>query len=250
MLPHATTTITAVDADPELVATAKQRLQEISSLPEGQHFREQRISFLELQGDQVGTKFPNHFDVVWIRLLFHTPDPMSLLSSAMQSLVAGGILFVEAMDSRGDVNDPPWMANTWLHRCQEEVSLSLGANGQRGSQIGRYLHSLGSQVTDIQVDSFVPLCGKGVKLRPWCQSTTTALGTLPSQEDLYALGMTLVKGTLETLTPILLSSGVATQRDIDLAWISIEQVEDDTLTPYQIFSFPGGTFYQWWARKT
>jgi hypothetical protein len=62
--------------------------------------------------------------------------------------------------------------------------------------------------------------------------------------------MDLVKGTLETVTPKFLSSGVATQRDIDLAWTSIEQVDDDTLTPYQIFSFPGGTFFQWWARKT
>lgn len=252
ILPNAV--ITAVDTDPTLIAAANERLEQASiTSPELKN----RITFHEKNGEEMGKLFPSHFDAVWFRMvLIHVPDHMALLSSAIESLKSGGTLLIEDCQSKGEINDPPWMANSWLHRTHEDASVLLGANVERGAKVGRFLESFGRTLTDVQVDTFVPLFAKGVKIAPWCRwsdgggTSTTELGAYPNQEEHYELGMELIKGTLKSVTNKFLELGVATQRDIDLAWKSIEQVEDDSITSYQVFSFPGGTFFQWWARKT
>lgn len=168
----------------------------------------------------------------------------------MGSLQPGGTMFVEDCDSRGQINDPPFLANEWLHRKHEEASFKLGADVRRGSRIGRYLSSFGNDVSNIHCETFAPLFGKGEKVKSWCNANITALGQCPSQEEHYALGMELLKGSVESVSSKFLELDVCTQRDIDLASKSIEQVEDDSVTSYQIFSIPGGTIFQWWATKS
>lgn len=240
-LPRAT--IVAIDANADLIANAKKRL-ELEDTVDVQ----QRIQFLAQNGESISQEWNGQFDAVWMRfIIIHVPDPISLVKAAASYLKPNGILLIEDCNAEGFVSNPPLYASQLLHEAHIEASLQLGADVRRGPLIGDYMKQAG--MVDIECNTFVPLFGKGITVQTWCRTGSSEHHRQWNEKDSnerFELGLKLLRMSLDSLTPKFLEMNVCIEEDLERARQSLNDVER---SDFQLFTIPGGQIFQWWSRK-
>ncbi|CAB9523571.1 biosynthesis O-methyltransferase [Seminavis robusta] len=253
--------ITAVDADPKLIASAQTRLssQGFSEL------QQKRVTFQHQTGESLAESMAGQFDSVWVRfVVVHLPDPLAFLEAAAECLKPGGTILVEDIYVPGATSlcHPPLYAHTFFHEMHTKASRKLGGDLTRGAKIGDYLQSLGS-LQNIQCNTFAPIFGRGVTVRPWTSHSQSA-NSSRSQENTdtstnrFNLGWSLLEQSLASLMPKLRELEVCTEEEVSRAEESLaswkrEQKakgdDDERTCSYQMFALPDGTVFQWWATR-
>lgn len=242
--------VVGLDANADMIAAANERLRQ---LPEHEDDLHSRVEFRLLSGEQAAQEYGvGSFDAVWMRfVLVHVPNPLQLVEAAAQCLKPGtGTLLIEDVNAEGFFSDPHFAAHALINARHIEASLQLGADVRRGPWVGGLMRQAGDgQMLDcIQCNSFVPMFGKGITFKPWVEDNSQEVqDRLLDPSTHYKLGVQLADMSLESLAPKFLELGVCTKEELEEAQASFESVKD---SEYQVFSFPGGQIFQWWAQRS
>ena len=241
--------VVGLDTNADMIAAAQERL----SLPENKDLQS-RVEFRVLSGEQAAEQWYGSFDAVWMRfVLVHVPQPLELVEAAAECLKPEtGILLIEDCNACGYFSNPALYATDLINERHNAASLQMGADVRRGPWIGGYMRQAGNGLLlrDIHVNSFVPMYGKGVAIKPWVETEGQGqtLDDRPDEASAhFALGLKLAEMSLDSLAPKFLELGVCTDKELERARKSLEEVER---IDYQVFSFPGGQIFQWWAQRS
>jgi len=244
-----TAQVVGLDTNADMIAAAQERL----SLPENKDLQS-RVEFRVSSGEQAAEQWYGSFDAVWMRfVLVHVPQPLELVEAAAQCLKPEtGILLIEDCNACGYFSNPALYITDLINERHNAASLQMSADVRRGPWVGGYMRQAGNGLLlrDVRVNSFVPMYGKGVTIKPWVENVGEGqtLDGRPNEASAhFALGLKLAELSLDSLAPKFLELGVCTDEELERARKSLEEVERNH---YQVFSFPGGQMFQWWAQRS
>lgn len=158
------------------------------------------------------------YDVVYSRfLLEHVADPIEALRRMWGAVRPGGVLVAEDADFLADFCEPPNPGFDFWEYAYQETLRRHGGDPLSGRRLHSRFREVGISDVEFNLVQHVYLGGEG-KLMPYL--------------------------TIERTAPRIVSSGVATQAEVDAALVQLAALANDTT-----IAMGSPRLFQCWARK-